>query len=453
MISSKDNDHNETIEERLFTPVAGDYDVVVAGAGPAGVPAAIAAARTGAKTLLLEAGSCLGGVWTRGILTWVFDIEKTGIGNEIMSRLRSRDAFVEADGKGRVNFTYDIESMKLVLEQMCREEGIEVRLHTRVAGAHVNRETRRLEAVFTESKSGRQAWRAKTFVDATGDGDLGAQAGCSYDFGADESDEIQPLTFMGLIVVNDHEALERFISFYNGIYEHGKRWQAFRDYLADLGVDPSYAVPTLFQAKQNLLAIMVNHEYGVVSHDAEQITAATMRARAEVNEIVDALAGSKGPFRGAVLASTAEYIGVRDGRRIHGRYRVTTEDITNGARFEDAVCRVRFGVDVHASDRSVRDRKMQNAPRGIIAKPYDIPVGALIAKDVDGLLTAGRCISGDWYAHASYRVTGEAVSMGEAAGALAALAAASERMPHEVPWPEVKPHIPEIREYWTEGVV
>ena len=436
------------IGEILSTLVAGEYDVIVAGGGPAGVPAAVTAARTGARTLLLEANSCLGGVWTAGILTWVFDIEKTGVGREIIEGLQRRNGYVEAGFRGMVNFTYDVESMKLLLEEMCLQNGIDFLLHARVVGAAVDKESRRLQAIFTESKSGRQAWKAKVFIDATGDGDLGARAGCSFDLGSGDSGEIQPLTFMAAMVVARHGDLEPYISFYGGVPEHRLRTDLFKAHLLELGIDPSYAVPTLFQIRENLLAIMVNHQYNVVSYDAAQITQATVSARAEVNRIVDALAASRGPFRGCYLASTAEYIGVREGRRIHGRYRVTVDDIRKGVRFEDAVCRVRFNVDIHATRPDIRDRDSQNSGRGVEMKPYDIPIRALIAKDVDSLLMAGRCISGDWFAHASYRITGKAISMGEAAGSLAGLSAGRNTLPHEVPFSDLKPLIPEIRDYW-----
>jgi hypothetical protein len=374
----------------------------------------------------------------------VFDIEKTGIGQEIIGRLHTREGYVESAHTNMVNFTYDVEAMKLILEEMCQENGVDMLLHTRVVAADVDGD-RRVRAVMTENKSGRQAWLAKAFIDATGDGDLGAWAGCSYDSGSEEG-QLQPMTMMASIVVRDHSELGRFISFYQGDAEHRARTNAFKAYLADLGVDPSYGVPTLFQIRGNLLALMINHEYGVLSFDARQVSDATIRARAEINRVVDALTESDGPFQGCLLASTAEYIGVREGRRIHGRHTVTVDDIQRGARFEDAVARVRFGVDVHAPTPA---RKHDgNINKGVKIQPYDIPMRALIAKDVDGLLMAGRCISGDWLSHASYRVTGEAVSMGEAAGALAGISAETDRLPHQVPWEEVEPRVPKLPEYW-----
>lgn len=417
---------SEHLEESLRTPVAGQYDVIVAGAGPAGVPAAIAAARHGARVLLIEAHGCLGGVWTAGLLAWVFDIECTAIGGEIMERLRTRDACVLAPGEGMVNFTYDVESMKLILEELCVEHGIEVMLHTRVVAARVD-EKRRLRSVVTESKSGRQAWSAHSFIDCTGDGDLGALAGNRFAMGSEESGALQPMTFMGLMAVADIEAVAKYVSFYRGDYNHGSTQIRFSACLRDLGVETSYGHPTLFQVRQNLLAIMVNHEYGVDATDTRSVTRATFRGRAEMNRVVDVLAASRTPFSGSMLVSSAEHIGIREGRRLYGRYKVTIDDLMSGTRHEDAVCRVRFNVDVHAPDPS-QGRGLET--RKVV--PYDIPLRALIAQDVDGLLMAGRCISGDWLSFASYRVTGAAVSMGEAAGGAAALAAKQNILPHQL---------------------
>ena len=112
-----------------------------------------------------------------------------------------------------------------------------------------------------------------------------------------------------------------------------------------------------------------------------------------------------------------------------------TEDLVSGARHDDAVCRCTFPVDVHSTDPT-KDKGIPS--QGVRARPYDIPYRALIAKDVNGLLLAGRCISGDFIAHSSYRVTGDAVAMGEAAGVGAAVAARTARLPQDIPWPEIK---------------
>jgi succinate dehydrogenase/fumarate reductase flavoprotein subunit len=111
------------------------------------------------------------------------------------------------------------------------------------------------------------------------------------------------------------------------------------------------------------------------------------------------------------------------------------ERYVRGARRADGICHVTFNVDIHSLDPT-RDKGLSNM--GVVMQPYDVPLHALIARDVDGLLLAGRCISGDFYAHASYPVTGNAVATGEAAGVLAAISALEDVLPHKVPWASVE---------------
>jgi hypothetical protein len=154
-----------------------------------------------------------------------------------------------------------------------------------------------------------------------------------------------------------------------------------------------------------------------------------------MNKIVNGLRKLGGPWEGLQIAATAEQIGVRDGRRIAGRYTVNKDDLIAGARYDDAVVRPTFPVDIHALSKEA-NKTAAYSNTGVKVKPYDVPLRALIAKDVDGLMMAGRNISGDFIAHASYRVTGNSVAMGEAAGVTAALAAMTKRLPQEVPWSE-----------------
>lgn len=412
-----------------------DADVIVCGAGPAGIAAAITAARAGARTRLFEVHGCLGGVWTAGLLTYIFDFDKPGLTREITRRLDERDA---RRSKNPGRFVYEPEEMKILLEEMCLEAGVKAQLHTRVAAAF--REGGRLRTIVTESKSGRQAWRAPVFIDATGDGDLGAQAGCGWDIGQAKDCPCQPMTMNALAVVRDAKAIAQFTSFngtdeFNGPGGHLTCVEAFKAELKRAGIEASYGHPTIFPVRDDLVMLMLNHEYGIKPWDAAAISEATMRSRAEVFRVMRALRKLGGPWEGLQIASTAEQIGVRDGRRIHGRYTMTREDLIKGARQEDAVARVTFGVDIHADSKETNQSKPIDHS-DFKMKPYDIPLRALIAKDVDGLMMAGRCISGDFIAHASYRVTGNAVAMGEAAGVTAALAAMSKRMPHEIDWTE-----------------
>lgn len=418
-------------------PIKGDFDVIVCGGGPAGIAAAVSAARTGARTLLIESGGCLGGVWTSGLLTFIFDFDKPGLTHEIKEKLNQLHA---KRNKPLDNFVYSPEPMKLLLENMCTEAGVEFQLHTRVTAAYLN--NKRLSTIVTESKSGREAWSAKVFIDATGDGDVGAFAGNGWDIGqGGDTCPCQPMTLNALSVVKDVEKLKEYLSFYDPeqteMSGHVKASQAFKKEIARAGITPSYGDPTLFPIKDNLVMLMVNHEYNIRAIDASEITKATVRARAEIHKIALGLNDLGGDWEGFQLVATADQIGIRDGRRLHGRFTVTKEDLVNGSRYPDAVTRPHFGVDIHANTKEIND-KQTISRGGIVMKPYDIPLRALIAKDVDALIMAGRCISGDFIAHASYRVTGNSVAMGEAAGAVAAIASKSNRLPHEVEWKEAQ---------------
>jgi hypothetical protein len=286
----------------------------------------------------------------------------------------------------------------------------------------------------TESKSGRQAWSARVFIDATGDGDLAAHAGCGFDYGQPGSGAAQPMSMIVLLTGLDPDAVAPYV---RGLAEpHGEKDPKGRllSEMRRAGVDPSYARPTLFYLENGLFCLMANHEYGVSPTDADEITEATLRGRAEAHRMVEALQSMGGVWKDVHVVASPEHIGVREGRRIHGLYQVTTDDLIQGTAHEDAVCRVTFPIDVHSTDPSREKGIMSKKVR---AKPYDIPYRALIAKDVDCLLMAGRNISGDFLAHSSYRVTGNAVAMGEAAGTAAAIAAKSQRRPQDVSWSEI----------------
>jgi FAD dependent oxidoreductase len=411
-------------------PIAAELDVLVAGSGPAGIAAALSAARNGARVQLIEANGCLGGVWTAGLLAWMFEMDQPGIPREITQRLESRGARIGSDPN---RYTYDIEEMKILLEEMCEESGVEFQLHTRVTDVIMCDGT--ASAVVTESKSGHQAWAAANFIDASGDGDLAALAGCGFDVGRAPSGECQPMTFMALVSVRDAQAVSSYVSFWQGTLSHrAKALEGLIGELSRAGVDPSYAKPTLFQVRDNLLALMINHEYSISATDAADITRATVSGRAEVHRVVQGLRDLGGVWTGMQLVSTCEHIGVREGRRVHGLYTVTQDDLSSGRRHEDAVCRVNFGVDVHCTN-PVSGKGQEPSP--IKMKPYDIPMRALISRDVPNILLAGRCISGDFIAHSSYRVTGTAAATGQAAGAAAALSAAQEDPPAELLWADI----------------
>src|SRR5690606_36081318 len=201
------------------------------------------------------------------------------------------------------------------------------------------------------------------------------------------------------------------------------------------GLVPSYMSPSIHAIRNDLFKLMVNHQYEFSPLNSREVTKATLQARKEINDIVNALRSTGGVWKNLKLIATAEQIGIREARRIHGLYTVTKDDLIEGARFDDAVCRVSFGVDVHSVSKS--DEESRGAyNQSVKSKDYDIPLRSLIAKDVGGLMMAGRCISGDFIAHSSYRVTGNAVTMGQAVGRVGAVAVAKKKLPQSVTWNE-----------------
>jgi hypothetical protein len=406
-------------------PVVRNADVIVCGGGPAGFAAAVSAARNGAKTTLIELHGCLGGVWTTGLLSNIIDAKgKTGIMAELMERL-------ERSGSQYSTTKYDAEQMKWTLEEMCREVGVDIRLHTRVTAAYRNKKDH-LDYIVTEGFSGREAWKAKVFIDATGNGDLAAQAGCGFDVGEPGTKRTQPMSLM--VIIGGIKEEDLFAAGYikgtgkmGSPSEDGKR-KLHKDILT-AGHDASYSMPSFFVIRKDMIALMVNHQYGVSATEADAISAATLEARDEVNKIVLALRKSGGIWTDMRIVTSAAQIGIREGRRIHGLYTLNKNDLINGAQFEDGVCTVTFTVDIHALMKSTGGGY---GNKGVKVKPYQIPARSLISKDVPNLMMAGRCISGDFYAHASYRVTGNAVPMGEAAGRIAASAVRQATIPQNV---------------------
>ena len=423
-------------EPARTVPVVESTDVLVAGGGPAGVMAAIAAARRGARVRLIEAHGALGGIWTTGCLPHIIEIHREGLMAELLDRLdragagarRGRESVFQPTDDAPCRCDFDVETSKVVLDQMATEAGVAVRLYTRVSAVYRDA-AGRIETVVTDSKSGREAWRAKLFVDCTGDGDLAAQAGCGFDLGQPETGRCQPMSMMALLAGAGRPDQPPF-----SIREWGPNKAWILAELRRAGHEPSYAHPTMFLVREGYIVMMANHGYGYRGPDAQVLTDATVRGRAENLAIVQRLRGLGGPWANLELMAQSAQIGVRESRRIHGLYRVTRDDLVRGARFDDAVCRVSFCVDIHALDPA--QGKGIDAS-GVKVQPYDIPLRALIARDAPNLMMAGRCISGEFPAHASYRITGVAAALGEAAGRVAGAAIQRGADPRDVPFAEI----------------
>jgi glycine/D-amino acid oxidase-like deaminating enzyme len=411
--ANKQSEKNESLQIlECSAPVIRRVDVLVCGGGPAGCAAAVYAARSGAKTMLLENMPFLGGVWTAvGVSHYMQGHVFDGFNSELQRRLPIHKVF------GR--HIYILEEMKRELDLLTQESGVEVQLHTRAVG--VAKQGRRLSGVFTASKSGFEFIEADVVIDATGDGDVSAAAGCEYEMGRDYDGKTQPVTLFATI------------GGYRG--EPAKRGPLL-EILAKGGVKPSYPNITLFPqpGQEGIFRLMATQFYGVDGTDVREMSEAERKGREEIQRYVEIFKKYGGDdWNDVFLISTGPAIGVRATRRIRGRYYLTWKDMDRGARFNDGITKITSGSGIHSVDDPY-----DPPPAGVPRRPefrvraYEIPFRSLQAEEYDNLLMAGRCISGDHYALGSYRLTGNVVRTGEAAGVAAAMSAIDKILPSEL---------------------
>jgi hypothetical protein len=377
----------------------GYYDVIVCGAGPAGVGASLSAAQRGLHVLLLDTAGCLGGCWTSGLMSIALDIiDKGGIPRKIMNQLMADN---KAEWADKESYVYHVESMKHLLEQMLKSAKVDISLYTRVTD--VRTESRRIESILADGFVS-CAYRARWFVDATGHGTLSALAGCTFESGYPDSGKKQPASLEALV-----SGVPEI--WHSDIHNPEKKRELY-ELFQSVGIKCTYPSPLLFQngPAARCWKLAINQQYGVDVEKPQTITDATIDARDEIYRAVEALRTLPG-WENLTLVTTAEQIGLRDNRRIEGLYRITGEDCLAGRTFSDGVVPVRYFLDVHelSSAGHVKD--------GVSNKktmPYQIPMRCLIAREVHNLFMAGRCLSGDFFAHSSYRMTNTACATGEA---------------------------------------
>lgn len=404
-------------EAPRHTPVAANVDVLVVGGGPTGVGAALAAAGEGAKTLVIERHGMLGGMWTAGLLNPLFESRKGWLVEQLVDRLRQARAW-----RDHASFpVFDTEMMKYVLEQLLAEANVDFWYHVQATDPVLDGPC--VRGVVGEGKSGREAVLAKVIVDCTGDGDIAARAGVPFQFGREFDGLAQPMTLM--FEVSNAETLGTGTKNILDILK-----AAIADHKLPLelpyGKTPHGAPYSIPVPERGVSAIQATHVYRYDATDTRDVTRATVEARKQVHEIfLKALRKVPG-LEDLRLSQTAPSIGIRESRHFEGRYTLNAGDVTAGRRFDDAVTSCAFGCDIHEiyPDDPHAHR--------IRAKPFEIPYRCLLPKSAEGLLFAGRCISGTHEAHASYRVTGTCMAMGQAAGLAAAMAARSGLTPGEI---------------------
>ena len=413
-IWNKTVEQDGILEAPRLVPVRERVDVLVCGGGPAGVGAALAAAHEGANVLLIERFGMLGGMWTAGLVNPLFKWEDKGFVVEALcTRLESAGAW-RAWGS---NYAFEPEIMRLVLEEMMREAGARFLYYTHVADSIVT--DGRIRGVVIESKAGREAILADVVIDATGDGDVAARSGCRYEMGRSEDGRTQPVTLMFEITGADHFQQTDAMILYDLLAplldEEGKR--------AVLPFGRVSGAPWIITLPSARSAVQTTHVYCVNPLDPADLTRGVAESRIMMHRFLDTLRKVKG-FENVCLTQSASALGIREGRRILGRNTVTYEHARAGQHFDDAVTVSCFHIDIHDPNPN---SGISNG-RGP-SKPFEIPYGCLVPQDVEGLLLAGRCISGDHRAHASYRVTGTAMAIGQAAGLAAAMAVKRKTIP------------------------
>ncbi len=392
----------------IFQPGPG-ADVIVAGGGPAGVCAAIAAAEQGADVLLIERYGFLGGMATAGLvnpfMTYWAGAQQIikGLFQRILEALDARGARLATGPDGCDPF--DPEQMKLVLLQLCLQAGVRLRLHTMLAGAEVHDGV--VHALYGCSKSGFERFAGAVFVDCTGDGDIAAAAGAEVMMGREQDGHCQPMTLnFRMAGVDERRMPDR--ATINRLYDAAKQRGEI-----DNPRENVLFFPTTRCGEFNFNTTRVVMLNGT---DADELTQAEIQGRRQLQQMVDFLRRRVPGFENAYLAASGTQIGVRETRRIKGDYILSGDDVLGARKFADGIARGSYDVDIH--NPAGTGTVIKSLPEG---ESYDIPYRCLTPCGLTNLLVAGRPISADHAAHSSLRVMPIAMAIGEAAGVAAAM--------------------------------
>ncbi len=429
-----------------YIALVSEADVVVVGGGPAGIAAAISAARNGAKTILVERYGFVGGLLAcylppMGILDREGNQVVRGIFQEITNSLRKRGACSEPmlspqQGYQNSMVVLDTETFKYEAQELLTSAGVDLHLHSFFSG-ELRKNEDAISAIVVHGKSGPQAIGGKQFIDCSGDADLAVAAGASF-FKGSKNGEMQMASLTFVVGNVDRDKLRLAIVGHPEIYDTKgvdpgifarEELFLFHGYLEKL-IDKAKreGSPKHIPNRLGLVTLLRDDEVmmgsagiSIDGTDVQQLSRGEIESRRWVFEHIEFLREWVPGFKNAHLRTISPQIGIRETRRIRGQYTITGEDVVKGRRFPDEIA-----LGTHSIDIKTREGPKHVQPEKV---PYGIPYRCLVPLGVENLLVAGRCISATREALASTRVTATCMAEGEAAGCAASQVVASGETP------------------------
>ena len=408
------------------TPVYSDVDVLVVGGGPAGLAAAVSAARGGARTLLLERYGFLGGMGTAGGVTnfaglygkraGVMQLLVRGVASELLARIQALGGLNEPqDGlQGRIRVrSYDVAAYKCAADGWLLSAGVELLLHAWAAGVVMAGDGQQIQAVLVETKSGRQAVLAKQVIDCSGDADIAHFAGVPNTLGDGAGDMLYPSTMFRIggvdaaraqAAVGEFKAIDTLMEAAAGRYDFPRRGAILRPQR-----DPS-------QWRANVTQLRNDQGRAVDATDARQLSQAEVEGRRQIVEYMRFLRAEVPGFEHADISEIAAQVGVRETRRVHCQHMLSGDDVLQGARFADSIGLNAWPVETHVAG-GVEWRFPLDPDNSFNQLPWRM----LVPVQVDNLLVAGRCAGMEHLGQSAARASGACFVMGQAAGTGAAL--------------------------------
>jgi len=429
-------------------PVRYDVDVFVAGGGPAGVAAALAAARQGRRVYLAEAHACFGGMGTVGLVPAFMQFADgehflaAGIGEELYWKLVAAGGIGPNDdpNSGYKSVGIRVETLKRIYDEMMMASDVEFSFSTQLIGVEMRSSTEVAYAVC-HAKSGQFAVVSKQFIDCTGDGDLATWAGAPFEKG-DECGNLMPGTQCSLWTDIDWEKVRS-----SGVGPHSKLEQAFQDKVFTI---EDRHLPGIWCVGDHTGGGNIGHTFGVDSTDERSMTKALLWGRKSMQEYQRFYREYLPGYAQMELVATGE-MGIRESRRVLGDMQLGLQDFLDRGCFEDEIGRYAYPVDIHPSDASVANyAKFEQEWTNLRYQPgesYGIPYRVLTPRGLDNVLTAGRCISADRYMMSSIRVMPGCYITGQAAGVAAAVAVEEQCATRSVAISEVQARLVKMGAY------